>query len=61
MREYRLDRAEDFAIDISNKKIYAALEKYKIKIGLPILCPLNKREIKSFEKMIRRGDLIGKV
>ena len=61
MRVYRLDRAEDFAVDISNNKIYKALERYKVKIGLPILCPLNKKEIAHFEKMIRRGDLIGKV
>ena len=58
MRKYGIDKAEAFTVDISNSKIYKALEKYKVKIGLPILCPLSKKEIAHFEKTLNGDDLI---
>ena len=58
MRKYGIDKAEAFTVDISNSKIYSALERYKVKIGLPILCPLSKKEIAHFEKLISRGEFI---
>lgn len=52
IRNYGLDKQEKFNVNLADPNVSKKLDAYKLKIGLPLLCPLNDEEIKEFENQM---------
>lgn len=57
-RRFGTDRAGDYSVDIRDKSIARALERYKIEeIGIPLFYNLTEEEIKEFENILKESDI----